>query len=213
MSSAPFPELSSHHQPAPVQELHGLEMSGHVAGGSTGSLQQLPHHTSSHMTLSSSSSSTNVPLPSTSQQQSAPPTATSSQQQAQQQSSSKEGSAGTSPASSSLGLPGGISAQQSPQRSSVTTPTHQQQHPHPSSQTGGHGSRHPTNFNPLIYGNDVDSVDVATRIAMVSIYLKCFINNQYNFFDSIKKVSYEFSCFSNLVPGPIFQLAKLAGKL
>lgn len=25
-----------------------------------------------------------------------------------------------------------------------------------------------TGFNPLIYGNDVDSVDVATRVAMVS---------------------------------------------
>lgn len=26
----------------------------------------------------------------------------------------------------------------------------------------------PTNFNPFIYGNDVDSVDVATRVAMVA---------------------------------------------
>lgn len=25
----------------------------------------------------------------------------------------------------------------------------------------------PTTFNPIIYGNDVDSVDVATRVAMV----------------------------------------------
>jgi len=25
-----------------------------------------------------------------------------------------------------------------------------------------------TGFNPLIYGNDVDSVDIATRVAMVS---------------------------------------------
>jgi len=33
--------------------------------------------------------------------------------------------------------------------------------------TGQHGARLPTSFNPLIYGNDVDSVDVATRIAMV----------------------------------------------
>ena len=26
-----------------------------------------------------------------------------------------------------------------------------------------------TGFNPLIYGNDVDSVDVATRVAMVRV--------------------------------------------
>lgn len=26
----------------------------------------------------------------------------------------------------------------------------------------------PASFNPFIYGNDVDSVDVATRVAMVS---------------------------------------------
>ena len=29
-------------------------------------------------------------------------------------------------------------------------------------------SIHDTGFNPLIYGNDIDSVDVATRVAMVS---------------------------------------------
>lgn len=29
-----------------------------------------------------------------------------------------------------------------------------------------------TGFNPLIYGNDVDSVDVATRVAMVIIRKK-----------------------------------------
>ena len=28
-----------------------------------------------------------------------------------------------------------------------------------------------TGFNPLIYGNDVDSVDVATRVAMVIYYI------------------------------------------
>jgi hypothetical protein len=27
-----------------------------------------------------------------------------------------------------------------------------------------------TGFNPFIYGNDVDSVDVATRVAMVSAF-------------------------------------------
>jgi len=27
-----------------------------------------------------------------------------------------------------------------------------------------------TGFNPLIYGNDVDSVDVATRVAMVTVF-------------------------------------------
>ena len=26
-----------------------------------------------------------------------------------------------------------------------------------------------TGFNPFIYGNDVDSVDIATRVAMVSV--------------------------------------------
>jgi len=30
-----------------------------------------------------------------------------------------------------------------------------------------------TGFNPLIYGNDVDSVDVATRVAMVTLFLCC----------------------------------------
>ena len=28
-----------------------------------------------------------------------------------------------------------------------------------------------TGFNPLIYGNDVDSVDVATRVAMVTVFV------------------------------------------
>jgi len=31
-----------------------------------------------------------------------------------------------------------------------------------------------TGFNPLIYGNDVDSVDVATRVAMVTL---CFCSS------------------------------------
>lgn len=54
-----------------------------------------------------------------------------------------------------------------------TTPTSQQ----PSSTMGASyqqqqsqvspARHHPTTFNPFIYGNDVDSVDVATRIAMV----------------------------------------------
>jgi hypothetical protein len=30
-----------------------------------------------------------------------------------------------------------------------------------------------TGFNPFIYGNDVDSVDVATRVAMVSVLFQC----------------------------------------
>ena len=34
-------------------------------------------------------------------------------------------------------------------------------HPQPTGATA-------TGFNPFIYGNDVDSVDVATRVAMVS---------------------------------------------
>ena len=32
-------------------------------------------------------------------------------------------------------------------------------------------------FNPLIYGNDVNSVDVATRVAMVSLQLSVFLVN------------------------------------
>ncbi|CAL8079643.1 unnamed protein product [Orchesella dallaii] len=171
MSSAPFPELSSQHQP--TQELH-IEMN--VSDRQQGQMTTPAASSSSTSSVAFPSSS----QPSSSQQQQqqhqhqqltfSPPSSSSSQQaqlsqQQQQQSSSKEGSAGTSPASSSLGLPGGLSATQSPQRSSVTTPTHQiQQLP------GGHGNRHPTNFNPLIYGNDVDSVDVATRIAMVRFF-------------------------------------------
>ena len=33
-----------------------------------------------------------------------------------------------------------------------------------------------TGFNPLIYGNDVDSVDVATRVAMVSTISNTSLN-------------------------------------
>lgn len=33
-----------------------------------------------------------------------------------------------------------------------------------------------TGFNPLIYGNDVDSVDVATRVAMVIIGKKIILS-------------------------------------
>ncbi len=32
-------------------------------------------------------------------------------------------------------------------------------------------------FNPLIYGNDVDSVDIATRVAMVSIITTTAVTN------------------------------------
>lgn len=32
-----------------------------------------------------------------------------------------------------------------------------------------------TGFNPLIYGNDIDSVDVATRVAMVRFFLYPYI--------------------------------------
>ena len=32
-----------------------------------------------------------------------------------------------------------------------------------------------TGFNPLIYGNDVDSVDVATRVAMVILLVLIFL--------------------------------------
>ena len=28
-----------------------------------------------------------------------------------------------------------------------------------------------SSYNPLIYGNDVDSVDIATRVAMVSVVI------------------------------------------
>lgn len=37
-----------------------------------------------------------------------------------------------------------------------------------------------TGFNPLIYGNDVDSVDVATRVAMVSFFLLLGCSNSNN---------------------------------
>lgn len=35
-----------------------------------------------------------------------------------------------------------------------------------------------TGFNPLIYGNDVDSVDVATRVAMVGHKVKVRLSGQ-----------------------------------
>lgn len=40
-------------------------------------------------------------------------------------------------------------------------------------------------FNPLIYGNDVDSVDVATRIAMVILYYISMMSQ--NFYKERKK--------------------------
>ena len=53
----------------------------------------------------------------------------------------------------SVSGPGAASAGHTPQRHSLASP----HHAHPSQP-----------FNPLIYGHDVDSVDVATRVAMVS---------------------------------------------
>lgn len=38
------------------------------------------------------------------------------------------------------------------------------------SQTNIHSQQKPKEFDPLTYGNDVDSVDIATRIAMVKFY-------------------------------------------
>lgn len=40
--------------------------------------------------------------------------------------------------------------------------------PHSTPHTS-HGNSPSQPFNPLIYGNDVDSVDIATRVAMVSL--------------------------------------------
>lgn len=34
------------------------------------------------------------------------------------------------------------------------------------------GGMDPVRFNPFIYGNDIDSVDIATRVAMVSDYIR-----------------------------------------
>lgn len=42
-------------------------------------------------------------------------------------------------------------------------------------------------FNPFIYGNDVDSVDIATRVAMVSFFNKSFLSDQ----NYVKTVSFE----------------------
>ncbi|KAM3968244.1 rab3 GDP-GTP exchange factor [Aphomia sociella] len=53
---------------------------------------------------------------------------------------------------------GAVSAGHTPQRLSLASP-HQPHQPH-----------QPQPFNPLIYGNDVDSVDVATRVAMVRFF-------------------------------------------
>lgn len=61
-----------------------------------------------------------------------------------------------------------------------------------------------TGFNPLIYGNDVDSVDVATRVAMVMTNCVCLFiersllkfNVKYNFtYDNI--TGFNYSCHSN----------------
>lgn len=49
--------------------------------------------------------------------------------------------------------PAAASAGHTPQRHSLASPHHSQPQP----------------FNPLIYGHDVDSVDIATRVAMVSL--------------------------------------------
>ncbi|KAG6439760.1 hypothetical protein O3G_MSEX001056, partial [Manduca sexta] len=53
------------------------------------------------------------------------------------------------------------SAGHTPQRHSVASP-HSPHSPH-----APHAPHPAQPFNPLIYGNDVDSVDIATRVAMV----------------------------------------------
>ena len=79
-----------------------------------------------------------------------------------------------------------ISSSQAPHTFSIQNPSGPPpvQVPTTTSQPGSGSSgtplnpsnRHPTAFNPLIYGNDVDSVDVATRIAMV---LHVFLNTNF----------------------------------
>ena len=51
-------------------------------------------------------------------------------------------------------------------------------------------------FNPLIYGNDVDSVDVATRVAMVS-----YMNITYAVFNVIRTLIYSVLRVSSFIGG------------
>lgn len=123
MSSAPFPELTSH-QPSDTHIDH-----------STQSQSKMVTNSSSPVTFASTSS-----IPPKAQQIRESPTVISAQ--------------GSGPPPS----PGG------PSPSSSGPPSL----PHGAP---GQPSRLPSStFNPLIYGNDVDSVDVATRIAMVCLF-------------------------------------------
>ena len=51
---------------------------------------------------------------------------------------------------------------------------------------------HATSFNPFIYGNDVDTVDVATRIAMVNIGLHFFDHENNSFFHKSNFITHSF---------------------
>jgi len=136
MSSAPFPELTSHHhQPTDTPFDHSTTTPSKLV---TNSPVSLPSSSS----VTSKAQQVREPLPPVSSQ--------------------------GSPAPGSSGGP-------SP---NAVTPSHNA----PQGSIGGGGgpsSRHHSTsaFNPLIYGNDVDSVDVATRIAMV-----CCLFRQQNFY-------------------------------
>ncbi|XP_021954472.1 MAP kinase-activating death domain protein isoform X3 [Folsomia candida] len=159
MASAPFPELTSH----PSSDTD-------IDRSTQGHPQKATHTAASNIT-STSSSSVMVPSPSKAKQQAA-------QKEPLPPLPLHQGGGGPQPplkSPSKKSSPGGSS----------TTPTNVNvpPHPHTSGQQQHQQQPRPSNastFNPLIYGNDVDSVDVATRIAMVRFFNSANILANFN---------------------------------
>lgn len=142
MSAQPFPELSGQSGTGdygtPGSSNKGVPSQSYPATGSSSSMHSTPH---SAVTSSGSAGGHHNVFPGSEQ-------------------SRRESSSPTA-------------ATKSP--ASMSSPSSQMSTGGGAGQTGHHpGSHHATprqsvsSFNPLIYGNDVDSVDVATRVAMVN---------------------------------------------
>lgn len=163
MSSTPFPELTSSHQPTDTD---------------------IDRSTLSHgMSALGAGTSGSVNVPSTSVVPKAhharePPPSTSSLQGPHPPSGGSSPSKKLSPGSPAIPQP--------------IPPAGPQRHPNVNS-----------TFNPLIYGNDVDSVDVATRIAMV-LNINVKMCPQY---------SEPFTIIGNFIIGSFLQFCKYLSKL
>jgi hypothetical protein len=187
MSSAPFPELTGHHG-AQGQHQHQhqqalissdtspfdhslLTTSNKLVGGPSPLIVSALPSSSVFLTSTVKGQQVREPLP---QQQPTILLLVSSQgSPASQQHQQHHQGAPLPPPSQLPSGGGGGGGSPSP---NALTPSHHYHHPGGGGGGGASGtsSRHASisssssaAFNPLIYGNDVDSVDVATRIAMV----------------------------------------------